>query len=291
VAAWRPPRYRKVRQDRLKLPNLAKYALPSATVEFQRTTQAALADLIKVNAARTRQEFSGYRDESEKSLAATKATQDALANLSGDNTANTYEELNTTARELFGITEKRLKADEDALAAKQAILLKLRETDGRLKELDRKIRGIQQQSATSYSRSMEEMKTATQRVRDLESLKLSLKDYQLGFIELSKANAKKGVILAQGRCNSAINRVLQNDFLKKSPTIAADAAALNGKIPELVKLQNGVLGQPNADFSARDAVLGEITDKLNALILAVEQEAAMANDDMSAKRSAGFVLR
>ena len=251
------------------------------TVEFQRTTQAAIADLIKVNAARTTQEFSGYRGESEKSLAATKASQDALANLSGDSTSNSYEELNTTARELFGITEKRLKADEDALAAKQAILLKLRETDSRLKELDRKIRGIQQQSATSYSRSMEEMKTATKRVRDLESLKLSLKDYQLGFIELSKANAKKGIILAQGRCNSAINRVLQNDFLKKSPTIAADAAALNGKMPELIKLQNAVLGQPNADLSARDTVLGEITDKLNALILAVEQEAAMANDDMS----------
>ena len=91
------------------------------TVEFQRTTQAAIADLIKVNAARTTQEFSGYRGESEKSLTATKASQDALANLSGDSTANTYEELNTTARELFGITEKRLKADEDALAAKQAI--------------------------------------------------------------------------------------------------------------------------------------------------------------------------
>ena len=251
------------------------------TVEFQRAAQAAIADLIKVNAARTKQEFAGYRQESEKSLAATKATQDALASLSGDSSADTYDELSGAARDLFGITDNRLKADEEAMAAKQAIMLKLREADTRLKELDKKIRGIQQQSVTSYSRSMEEMKDVTQRVRNLENLKLSLKDFQLGFLELSKAQTKKGVLLAQGRCNSAINKVLQNEFLKKAPTIAADAAALNGKMPELIKQQNAVVGQPNADTTSRDSTLGEITDKLNALILAVEQEASMANDDMS----------
>ena len=251
------------------------------TVEFQRATQAAIADLIKVNAARTRQEFSGYKQEAEKSLAATRETQEALESLSGDSRSNTHEELESTAKELFVITESRLKADEEAVVANKSIGVKLREAESRLRELDRQIKGIQQQSASSYSKSMVDMKTATERVRSLENLKLSLKDFQLGFIELSKAQAKRGIILAQGRCNSAISKVLQNEFLKKAPQLAADATALNGKIPELVKLQNAIVGQAAADTSDRDSLLGEITDKLNALILAVEQEASVANDDMS----------
>ena len=251
------------------------------TVEFQRATQAAIADLIKVNAARTRQEFSGYKQEAGTSLAATRETQEALESLSGDSTSNTHEDLESTAKELFVITESRLKADEDAVVANKSIGVKLREAESRLRELDRQIKGIQQQSASSYSKSMVDMKTATDRVRSLENLKLSLKDFQLGFIELSKAQAKRGIILAQGRCNSAISKVLQNEFLKKAPQLAADATALNGKIPELVKLQNAVVGQAAADTSDRDSLLGEITDKLNALILAVEQEASVANDDMS----------
>ncbi|KAF0217908.1 MAG: methyl-accepting chemotaxis [Geobacteraceae bacterium] len=251
------------------------------TVEFQRATQAATADLIKINAARTRDEFTAYRQEAEKSLGATKDSQDALSALSEENTINTYSELSSTATELFDITNNRLRSDEEALAAKKAITQKLSEADARLKELDRKIKGLQASSATSYSKSMDDMKSVSQRVRNIEALKLTLKDFQLGFMEISKTQSKKGVLIAQGKCNSALNKAQQNEFLKGVPSIAADVTTLSSKLPEFIKLQNAVVGQANADTAARDSIMGEITEKLNVVVLAVEQEASMAGDHFS----------
>ena len=251
------------------------------TVEFQRAIQGATADLIKVSASRNRNEYKTFVAEAEKSLADVRTDQNSLQALSGDSMIEAYGELSGIADEISTVTDGRLKADEDALTANRSITEKLREATGRLKELDARIKGLQASTSTSYTRSVAETRDVSGRVRSIESLKLTLKDFQLGFMEVLKAQSRKGVLIAQGKCNAAISKSLQNDLLKSSPNLAADIKQMNARVPEFIKAQTAVAGQAGGNTSGRDALASEITDKLNAIILAVEQEGAMASDNFS----------
>jgi len=253
------------------------------TVEFQRAIQGVTADLIKVTASKMRGDFTTYRAEAEKSLAEVEAGQTALKTLSGDAKIEAHAELSGIASELFAITDGRLKAEEQSLAADKSITGKLSEASARLKELDSRIKGLQSSSSTSYSKSVGTTQKVSGKVRNVEFLKLTLKDFQLGFLEALKTQSRKGVLIAQGKCNSAINKALQNDALKGLPSIAADLKSISGKIPVYMKAQSAVIGVADADTSARDAVASEVTDKLNAVILAVEQEGAMSSDNLTSE--------
>jgi methyl-accepting chemotaxis protein len=260
------------------------------TVEYQRAIQGATADLTKVAASKNRKDFDVFKVEAERSLAEVQAGQEALKALSSDATAGAHAELSALANELFGITQGRLKAEEESLAASRSIADRLAETSARLKELDTRIKGLQGSTSTSYTKSVDATRDVSARVRGVELLKLTLKDFQLGFQEVLRAQNKKGVLIAQGKCNSALNKVQQNDVLKVTPSVAADLKTLSVKVPLFLKTQAAVVGQAGADTSARDALVAEITDRLNAVILAVEQEGAMANDSLASetRKQAGY---
>lgn len=246
------------------------------TVEFQRSLQSTATDLLKVGTSRNADEYRTNRSEAEKSLAEVKSSQAALEELSGDK-MEAYNDLSTIAAEMFSVSDGRLKADEAADTAGKIIAEKLRETTGRLKQLDAKIKGLQTSSATSYTKSFGSMNSISAGVRNIEQMKLTLKDFQLGFMEVQKAQNKKGVLIAQGKCNSAMNKALQNDYLKTQPSLAGDIKALSQKVPEYIKLQTALVGQAGADTASRDTLQSDITERLNAIVLAVEQEAAMAS--------------
>jgi len=253
------------------------------TVEFQRAVQGATADLNKVAAAKNRSDFNVFKSEAEKSLTEVKDGQEALKALSGEGQLETYGELAAIATELLAITDGRLKAEEESQAASKNISDRLAEASARLKELDSRIKSLQSTTSTSYTRSVDTTREVSGRVRNVELLKLTLKDFQLGFFEVLKTQTKKGVLIAQGKCNSAINKALQNDVLKVSSSLSSDTKSLSVKVPLFIKAQTAVVGVAGADTGARDALVTEINDKLNAIILAVEQEGAMASDNLSSE--------
>jgi methyl-accepting chemotaxis protein len=251
------------------------------TVEFQRLIQGATADLIKVSASRTRNDYNTFKSEAEKSLSEVEAGQSALQSLSGDVKVEAHRELTDVASELFSVADGRLKADEDALAANKTISERLREATARLKELDGKIKGLQASSSTSYARSMTQTKAVSGKVGNVAALKLTMKDFQLGFMEVVKAQSKKGVLVSQGKCNSALNKALQNEQVRNSAGIAGEIKLLAAKLPALIKTQMSMVGQTAADTAPRDLLVTEITDRVNALNMAIEQEGAMASDNLS----------
>ncbi len=253
------------------------------TVEFQREIQEATADLIKVSASRNRSEFQSAKSEADKSLAQVKTGQEALQALSGSVTVEGHEALGAIAAELYRVTEGRLRAGEDAAAAQKTITERMLQATGRLKELDSKIKGLQSTSSTSYTKSMGATKSVSDRAGSIDSLKLTMKDFQLGLLEISKAQSKKGILITQAKCNSAMNKALQNEVAKDSSSISSELKLLASKIPPFIKLQSAALEPGNADTSARDQLFSEISHKLNTINLALEQESAMASDSLSAE--------
>lgn len=253
------------------------------TVEFQRGIQEATADLIKVSASRNRGEFQTAKSEADKSLAQVQSGQAALQTLSGSVKIQGYEALSGIAAELYQVTDRRLRAGEDAAAAQKTITERMREATERLKELDGKVKGLQSSSSTSYSKSVGATKNVSDRAGNIEALKLTIKDFQLGLLEISKAQSKKGVLITQAKCNSAMNKALQNEAAKSSNSIISELKLLGSKIPPFIKLQNAALEPGATDTSARDQLFGEIVHKINTINLALEQESAMASDTLSAE--------
>ncbi|MBJ6752345.1 methyl-accepting chemotaxis protein [Geomonas anaerohicana] len=268
-----------------KLQDLTQRSTPfqMRTVEFQREIQEATADLIKASASRSRTEFETGKTEAEKSLAVVEKGQGALQALSGDVKLEAHQALTSIAGEIFTVTRGKLQAEEDAAAANKAITERMREATTRLKELDAKIKGLQSSSSTSYSRSVTETKGVSDRVRNVEALKLTLKDFHLGLMEVSKAQGKKAVLISLAKCNSAMNKALQNELAKNSGSISADLKYLNSKIAPFGKAQGAAVEPGATDTSARDQLFSEITQKMNAVNLVLEQEAAMAADTLASE--------
>jgi methyl-accepting chemotaxis protein len=253
------------------------------TVEFQRSIQAVTADLIKIGASRNKDEFRSIKGESERSLAEVREGQEKLDSLMCGAKSETYAEMSAIAAELFGITEGRLAAELDAEVSNKILSQKAGEAASRLKELDKKIRGLQSKTASYFSKSMDDTQCMTLTAKKLDTLRFAMKDFQLGFLEMQKTQSKKGVFIAQGKCNSALSLALQSEFARTGAGVGDDLKSIASRIEQLAKQQIALVGQTGADTSVRDANASEITEKLGAVTLAIEQEAARSGDETRAE--------
>jgi methyl-accepting chemotaxis protein len=261
--------------------NLTEKSTPfqTRTLEFQRAIQGLTSDLIKVSASTKMDEFLANKREAENSLKEVKDLQDKLAALSGGVKIETYDEMNRIAKELFEITEARLLAEEESSVANRNLTQRLKEASNKLKNLDTKIKGLQLQRSTAFTTSLERTRGITATLRNIETLKMVLKDLQFAVLEIQRAQDKRTFIIARGKANSNINKALWNDYLKVSKQMHADIKAIAERIEEMVKLQNALLSQSDGETKARfDVVSREVNEKLSAILLVIEQEVSSAND-------------
>lgn len=253
------------------------------TVEFQRFIQSATASLVKVETSRSQPEYGSAKPNAEKALAEVKTAQESLEALSNDVKYQTYDELAAVATDIYSATESRLKAEAEANAASKTIIDKIHESNLKLRELDKKIQGLQKTSSLQYAKSIETTKTVSAKVRSIEMLKLSLKDLQLNLFDLQRAANKKALILAQGKFNTAINKTKQSDYIKASSQLSGEFHLITAKSADLLKLLNASIGQASADTSNRDNLVKEINDKIGAVMLVIEQEMTTAGETYNAE--------
>jgi methyl-accepting chemotaxis protein len=249
------------------------------TLELQRAIQGTTADLVKVSAAKNMEEYKTYRAEAEKYLLEVKNIQDSLGSLSGESKMETYNELSRTGKELFEITEGRIRAEEDAVTANKTITQKLKESSNKLKELDAKIKGLQLNRSAAFVTSLENTKDVLSKLRNIEFLKTTLKDLHLALFEIQKAQDKKAIAIAKSKVNSVVNKMLQNEYIKDSKNIHSDIKLLTEKIEELVKLQTSMLDQSNGEIKNRlDHVNKEVSERLSFVMLIIEQEVTAVSE-------------
>ena len=248
------------------------------TVELQRAMQGTTADLIKVGASRTMEEFRKNRTEAEKSLNDVQAAQGALQALSGSSRSEAYNELRSISAELFSITEERLKAEESARQANTTISGKLAASSLKLRELDSKIKNLQTQTSASYVKSSDTTRKVSDKMRNIESLILLMKDVQVAFFEIQKAQNKQDLASAQSKAAAAVAKGKQNEHLKSIRFLANDLNSIGNKLEELVKIQAGSLEQGAAGSGNRETLIGDINKKLNGFIKTAEQDLSQVRD-------------
>lgn len=253
------------------------------TLELQRAIQGTTADLIKVSASKSMEEYRIHRVEAEKSLSEVKNIQDSLESLTGGLKMETFNELSYIAKDVFEATEGRLKAEEEAVTANKTITQRLKDASVKLDDMDTKVRSVQLNRSSAFNKSMEDTKVITSKVRSIENLKAVLKDLQFFIFEIQRATDKKSLIIARGKANSAINKALQNDHVKEFKHLHDDIKLIAEKIGNLVDRQMEILEKTSADKTKFDEILKTVTEKLSAILLKTEQEISFANGKFTAE--------
>lgn len=236
------------------------------TVEFQRAIQGITSDLVKVITTRSREEYGPYRSEAETSLSLVKTAQEALEGLSGGEKLRTYDELKQTAGEILDVTDQRIRAEDDAVAAGKTIVGSLNDVTKRMDELDVTVSSLLTSRQTALRDSMESAKAITNKTRSLESLGATMKDIHVAFFETMRAQDKKAIIIGRGKLNSALAKVQQNDYLKQNEKLNAETKLLAEKIETLLKV---IMGQAEGN---RDAAAKEVDERLLTMMLNLDQD-------------------
>jgi methyl-accepting chemotaxis protein len=252
------------------------------SLEYQKAVQGATADIARVSAASNRAEYQSLRGVTEKRLVEVDKAAAAVAELKGDKETDSGGDLKKTAEAIFRNTEARLQAEEAAGNANKAISAKLKVAAGRFKELDQRIRTLQQQRAAAYGKSMDESKVVFKRIKNIQMIKDTVKDLHLGFLELLKAQDTRRVIIARGKANTALDKLSKADSLKGQQGNIRD---VREKVQELAKLQVSA-GAPGASDSMKGrhaALVTAITDKLAALSITVDGEDLAADTKFDAE--------
>jgi methyl-accepting chemotaxis protein len=244
------------------------------TLDFQRTLQATVADLMKVNSSANEQELATTRAEAEKSLAEVKTAQEELAKLS-DKKSTAHDEMAAIAKDVIGATTDRLLVGKKNQEAWQAARARINETSNRLKELNAKIKGLQGSSSTKFGQSRESAGVMNRNLKNIEDVRRTFKDLQLVLQEIHIALDKKGVLLNKGKVTMAMNNLQQNEYVKEKGTLATDIKSLAGKVDELIKTKTTLSGTVNEELKTKyDALRKAMQDEMAAVSLIIEQDAA-----------------
>ena len=245
------------------------------TLEFQKSLQTAVSELIKTASSANEAEFNTFKTEAEKTLSEVRKAQTTIESLSAIK-IQTYDEMNKVANEIFSSTLNRLKAEEDSTKARAVISERLRDANTRLKELDSKIKGLQTVTSSLFTTASDNVKDISSKMRRIELLRNYLKDLQLYLLEFNSATDKKNLIIARGKLNSTINRIQSNEYVKENKTIQPEIKYLIDKIQELIKLVTTENEKAKADALNKD-----ISEKLHVISLKIDQEIIQSNERYS----------
>jgi len=248
------------------------------TVEFQKELQGTITDLVKVNAARDLKEYQALRNEADKSLAGVKTAQLALEEMANSK-FETSAELTKISQELYGAVDNKLKTEAAANEASKKVFLRLKESSARLKELEKRIRILQTGRTNSFAAAMRDTGQFSGKLRNVEELRNLVKDLQIILLEMQNAQKSTTVLIAKGKLNAVNAKIAKNDYLLATEPVANDCKSIAAKIEEFAKLQTASLSQKTDEAKEKAVAAGkETAEKVNALFLALDQEATLANE-------------
>lgn len=251
------------------------------TVEFQKELQGAITDLVKLNAARTIEEYRLFKGEADKSLLTVKSAQQSLEEMS-NNKMGISEELSLIAEELFNAASARITTGKAAAEANSRIAQRMKESSARLKDLDKRIRILQTGRANTFAAALKDTGGYSSRLRSVEELRNLIKDLQLIFITVQNAQKSTAVLIAKGKVNSVLGRITKNGYHNENETISKDVKQVTDKLAEFIKLQTTALSAKDDDSKTKAGDAGkDLSEKLNALYLTLDQEATLASEKVS----------
>jgi methyl-accepting chemotaxis protein len=250
------------------------------TLELQRASQGAAADLIKVSVARTKTEFAASKTEADKSLVAVKKIQDTLEGMSSEkytvhaDLVNSYETLAKTI-------EKSLTSDEETAKAAKLVDQQLHDAINNLKDLDSRVKALQLTSSATYETSVDDRNSMADKSTSLAMAKTQLRDIMVVVLQSQRGNAKR----YRSQSKALLESVQQNNNVRGNPKIREEVKSLVAKTEEYFAAKIG------GDTAKADSLINELQEKLDALITLIDTDLEKVNEkiaDATGKQGTNF---
>ncbi|MDD2732987.1 MAG: GAF domain-containing protein [Desulfuromonadaceae bacterium] len=251
------------------------------TIELQRELQRCITNLLKVNAARTMNEYAYFRVEAERSLDTVAKTQKKLKAING-NTVDVSDELGSIALETFIAVEDRINSDKTATSTNTIVMQSMKELSFRLNDLDAYVSNLQVGYTRAFEAALENTITFSSRTRSIEELLNRIRELQLVAVTVQNSLNSTAVLIAKGKLKAVVARIAKNDYYKSNPSIAEVTTGVTDKLAEFITLQSNAIAQKNEDAISKAAESGKVVGyTLNDLFQTLDQETLLARDELS----------
>ncbi|GFE59867.1 methyl-accepting chemotaxis protein [Geobacter sp. AOG2] len=230
------------------------------TLEYERSIQAATADLVKVSTSRFKKELDDARAEAAKSLETVKTSQTTIESMSGEK-FNTYSELEDIFNRLVETVTASIVSEEDANNTAKATTQHLNETIAKLKELDGLVKALQASRSATYVTFVEGRNSYADKLTSLEMAKAQLKDTMVLCFQSQRGNVKGYKSEVKGH----LDRLQQNGNVRGNQKLKAAIASLSIKLDEYFTLR--IAGNRKAD-----GMIDDLLDKLDGIIGSLDNE-------------------
>ncbi len=265
--------------------NLTERSTPfqMRTIELDKAVQALVGTLIKLNAAHQTQEMNRLSAETSQMLAEVKAAQENLKAIY-PSAEDVHSELARIAADMTETSVQRIKAQEEATAAGDAVRGKIQDSLARLRNLDTQIRGLQAKAVTGFKSSFGGMKSSSATLRNMEQLSNSLRDIQLVVAKIPGMTNKVTFLSLKGKAGVEINRALSNPYLKESKRVSDDVKGLSDKINEMINLKSSLLAAPNDELKQKfDSLVSDTNSNIASLMINMDFEGGKVTNKYSAE--------
>lgn len=175
----------------------------------QRALQAHTANLLGASSSKTLEEFRKASENVSTSSDQVSQASEDMAKLKGDFFSSQDSRISEITKSILQITERKIKAHGEAVAAGQAIKARLSDASRKMKELDASIRRLQNSTSGSMLKSVDSFVSQSQHVNTLSAIRDGLKDLASYISKIPVTADKRSVAVLKDNADKTIAEVIE----------------------------------------------------------------------------------
>jgi methyl-accepting chemotaxis protein len=245
----------------------------------QREFQAHTANLAILSSARTMDEYKKTVSGVSESLNQVNTASAEMARLKGEGSGE-EKTISEITRNIIGITERKIKSQEEVFAAAKSIQERLSEV---AKTLDGFVRSLQQKNSGAMITGVDNLMMANMRLNHLAQIRNGIKDLILFNSKIPTTNDKRSVAnlrdqFAQTAKDLTVSLNSIQGQEKAVEEISLKLTNLNGKVKGLAGLQLKYVSDEDEKLKERiDTLAKEIGYELSYLVPTIDKSINTAN--------------
>ncbi|MCX7612805.1 MAG: methyl-accepting chemotaxis protein [Caldimicrobium sp.] len=243
------------------------------TLDFERSLQVVISELIKVFPLTNLEELKRQEAIIGKNLEDLRKKQAKLEELLGGEKLRTLEEVTLISEEIIKAKELSIKAKTEAEQAGKQVSTRAKEVNEKLRNFVELIRSLQLNRSALFATALENTREVERRIRNMEGLKIHLKDAQLAINDLLKVQEGRSFLIMRSRAQTIITKIKESSRAIPNRALTQELTTFINKFEELLKVKQESLEKPQEALQRQlkdiETVLAE---RLNVIFLHIEQD-------------------
>jgi len=204
----------------------------------QRELQAHSANLVNLSSSITMDDYKKTAPIVSTSLSSVSKASEEMANLKGERSQDD-KTISEITRGILGITERKIKAQEEVLLASKSIQERLSEVS---KKLDTFVHSLQQKNSGTMITGVDNLMEANQHLNNLSLIRNGLIDLSFSLFKIPQSNDRRSIISLRDNILNTIKTINQNlKNVKGIDKVVNEMTKKLSALNEKLTMTNGII--------------------------------------------------